>query len=143
MITQAERDYVVDLFFTISPYAKNSKDKEEIVDDFLFETMSLRGFLLEINRNYSIKDFIEEMKKFYNGQSCLEDKEGIIMTYDEIYRLRNSCIDEEDLEEIKASKCCAGEKCIGSSSYEPKEYYIISFLKEEDIEVAVVYTSEK
>ena len=29
MITQAERDYVVDLFFTISPYAKNSKDKEE------------------------------------------------------------------------------------------------------------------
>jgi hypothetical protein len=104
MITQAERDYVVDLFFTISPYAKNSKDKEEIVDDFLFETMNLRGFLLEINRNYSIKDFIEE---------------------------------------IKASKCCAGVKCIGSSSYEPKEYYIISFLKEEDIEVAVVYTSEK
>jgi len=78
MITQAERDYVVDLFFTISPYAKNSKDKEEIVDDFLFETMSLRGFLLEINRNYSIKDFIEEIKKFYNGQSCLEDKEGNI-----------------------------------------------------------------
>ena len=78
MITQAEGDYVVDLFFTISPYAKNSKDKEEIVDDFLFETMSLRGFLLEINRNYSIKDFIEEIKKFYNGQSCLEDKEGNI-----------------------------------------------------------------
>lgn len=78
MITQAERDYVVDLFFTVSPYAKNSKDKEEIVDDFLFETMNLRGFLLEINRNYSIKDFIEEIKKFYNGQSCLEDKEGNI-----------------------------------------------------------------
>lgn len=78
MITQAERDYVVDLFFTVSPYAKNSKDKEEIVDDFLFETMNLKGFLLEINRNYSIKDFIEEIKKFYNGQSCLEDKEGNI-----------------------------------------------------------------
>lgn len=78
MITQAERDYVVDLFFTVSPYAKNSKDKEEIVDDFLFETMNLRGFLLEINRNYSIKDFTEEIKKFYNGQSCLEDKEGNI-----------------------------------------------------------------
>lgn len=61
------------------------------------------------------------------------------MTYDEIYRLRNSCIDEEELEEIKTSKCCAGVKCIGSSQYEPKEYYIISFWKEEDIEVAVVY----
>lgn len=78
MITQAERDYVVDLFFTVSPYAKDSKNKEEIVDDFLFETMNLRGFLLEINRNYSIKDFTEEIKKFYNGQSCLEDKEGNI-----------------------------------------------------------------
>ena len=78
MITQAERDYVVDLFFTVLPYAKDSKNKEEIVDDFLFETMNLRGFLLEINRNYSIKDFTEEIKKFYNGQSCLEDKEGNI-----------------------------------------------------------------
>lgn len=78
MITQAERDYVVDLFFTVSPYAKDSKNKEEIVDDFLFENMNLRGFLLEINRNYSIKDFTEEIKKFYNGQSCLEDKEGNI-----------------------------------------------------------------
>lgn len=64
------------------------------------------------------------------------------MTYDEIYNLRNSCIDEEELEEIKSSKCCNEVKYIGSSPYEPKEYYIISFWEEEDIEVAVVYTGK-
>lgn len=78
MITQAEKDYVVELFLTMSPYSRNIEDKKEIIDDFLFETMKLRGFLLETNRNYSVKDFMEEIKKFYNGQSFLEDKEGNI-----------------------------------------------------------------
>lgn len=76
MITQAERDYVVDLFFTVSPYARDTKDKKKIIDDFLFDTMKFRGFLMETNRTYSIKDFMEEIKKFYNGESFFKDKEG-------------------------------------------------------------------
>lgn len=78
MISQAERDYIVELFLTMSPYSRNIEDKKEIIDDFLFETMKLRGFLLETNKNYSIKDFMEKIKKFYNGQSFLKDKEGNI-----------------------------------------------------------------
>ena len=75
MITQTERDYVVEFFLTMSPYSRNIEDKKEIIDEFLFDNLKLRGFLLEINRNYSVKDFMEEIKKFYNGQSFLEDKE--------------------------------------------------------------------
>ncbi|MSS61457.1 hypothetical protein [Fusobacterium sp. FSA-380-WT-2B] len=60
------------------------------------------------------------------------------MTYEEIYKLRNTCIDEDDLEEIRASKCCSSIEKIGSSPYEPKEFYRIYFWNEEDIEVAVI-----
>lgn len=60
------------------------------------------------------------------------------MTYEEIYKLRNTCIDEDDLEEIRASKCCSSIEKIGSSPYEAKEFYRIYFWNEEDIEVAVI-----
>lgn len=60
------------------------------------------------------------------------------MTYDEIYRLRNSCITEEDLEEIRQSSCCFRVEKSGSSSYLPMEYYRIIFWEEEEIEVTVV-----
>lgn len=60
------------------------------------------------------------------------------MTYEEIYKSRSTCIDEEELEEIRNSKCCSGVEKIGSSPYEPKEFYKIYFWNEEDIEVAVV-----
>lgn len=60
------------------------------------------------------------------------------MTYEEIYSLRNSCITEEELEDIKSSSCCYRVEKIGSSPYEPKDFYKIIFWEEDDIEVAVV-----
>ena len=60
------------------------------------------------------------------------------MTYEEIYNLRNSCISEEELEEIRLSRCCDKVEKSGSSPYQPMEYYRIIFWEEEDIEVAVV-----
>ncbi|WP_302162570.1 hypothetical protein [uncultured Fusobacterium sp.] len=60
------------------------------------------------------------------------------MTYEEIYKLRNSCITEEELEEIRESSCCYKIEKNGNSPYLPMEYYKIIFWKEEDIEVAVV-----
>ncbi len=60
------------------------------------------------------------------------------MTYEEIYKLRNSCITEEELEDIESSSCCYRVEKIGSSPYEPKEFYKIIFWEEDDIEVAVV-----
>lgn len=79
MIKQDEIDYIVNLFFTMSPYSKNTKNKKEIIDDFIFDVMKLRGFLLETNRNYSIKNFVEEIKKFYNGRSFFKDEKGNII----------------------------------------------------------------
>lgn len=60
------------------------------------------------------------------------------MTYEEIYNLRNSCITEEELEEIRLSRCCYKVERSGSSPYQPMEYYRIVFWEEEDIEVAVI-----
>lgn len=52
------------------------------------------------------------------------------MTYEEIYKLRNTCITEEDLEEIRESSCCYRVEKNGSSPYLPMEYYKIIFWKE-------------
>lgn len=60
------------------------------------------------------------------------------MTYEEIYRLRNSCITEEDLEEIRFSRCCYKVEKNGSSPYLPMEYYRVIFWEGEEIEVTVV-----
>lgn len=49
------------------------------------------------------------------------------MTYEEIYNLRNSCISEEELEEIRLSRCCYKVEKSGSSPYQPMEYYRIVF----------------
>lgn len=60
------------------------------------------------------------------------------MTYNEIYNLRNSCISEEELEEIRFSSCCYKVERSGASPYLPMEYYKIIFWDDDEIEVAVM-----
>ncbi|MSS61441.1 hypothetical protein [Fusobacterium sp. FSA-380-WT-2B] len=77
-ITKQEYDYVVNLFLTDSPYAKDTEDKKEIMKNFIIEFISLKSYLLENYKIYTPQEIIKVLKKYYNGKSYEEDKNGNI-----------------------------------------------------------------
>ncbi len=77
-ITKQEYDYVVNLFLIDSPYAKDTEDKKEIMKNFIIEFISLKSYLLENYKIYTPQEIIKVLKKYYNGKSYEEDKNGNI-----------------------------------------------------------------
>lgn len=77
-ITKQEYDYVVNLFLTDSPYVKDTEDKKEIMKNFIIEFISLKSYLLENYKIYTSQEIIEILKRYYNGKSYEEDKNGNI-----------------------------------------------------------------
>ena len=77
-ITKQEYDYVVNLFLIDSPYSKDTEDKKEIMKNFIIEFISLKSYLLENYKIYTPQEIIKVLKKYYNGKSYEEDKNGNI-----------------------------------------------------------------
>lgn len=77
-ITKQEYDYVVNLFFTDSPYIRETKDKKEIMKNFVKEFITLKSYLLDRYKVYSSQEIIKILKEYYNGESYQEDENGNI-----------------------------------------------------------------
>lgn len=93
-ITKQEYDYVVNLFFKESPYSKETKNKKEIMKNFVIDFISLKSYLLENYKIYTPKEIIKLLKEYYNGESYKEDKNGNI-------RIK-SCINWKNCPSLKA-----------------------------------------
>nr|WP_293991626.1 hypothetical protein [uncultured Fusobacterium sp.] len=77
-VNQEEYNYVVNLFFTESPYTRETKDKKEIMKNFIVEFITSKSHLLEINKIYSPFEIINILKNFYDGESYKIEKNGNI-----------------------------------------------------------------